>query len=173
MQKFRALDTPLLFSAEVNCFPSSPGQRVEDYPETATKYRFLNSGGFIGRIDHLLKTLREWHGLDSADSGLDQQWWAHLYLSRAAKIKLDHNCEIFQCLFMCENDLEVGPSGLRNRITGSSPCIVHGNGGAGFGPFADFILGRKRRPWMRLAARTTDLFNFVAKSAASLRTEQR
>jgi hypothetical protein len=168
LQKFLALDTPLLFSAEVNCFPSSPGQKAEDYPEAPTKYRFLNAGGFIGRVDYLLQLMREWNAVNSADSGIDQQWWAHLYLSGTTQIKLDYFCEIFQCLFMCEDDLEVRSSVIRNRITGSCPCVIHGNGGASLGPAADFILGRTQRRWTRLVklgAKATAIFNPFASKA--------
>jgi hypothetical protein len=147
MRKFLALDTPLLFSAEANCYPACLGQREDDYPISPTKYRFLNAGGFVGRADYLLKVMTEWHALNH-DAYDDQQWWPKVYLSGKTQIKLDHGCDIFQCLHKCEDDVELSPSGIRNRITG--PCIVHANGFAHLDPAADHVLGRTIwEAWLR------------------------
>ena len=141
IRRFLAFDTPLLFSAEATCYPSAPGQTENDYPGAPTKYRFFNAGGFVGRLDYLLEVMAKWEALSANIN--DQEWWAGVYLSGKTQIKLDHECNIFQCLHGCEDDVEFSPLGIQNRITGSVPCILHANGYARLGKLADHVLGLK------------------------------
>jgi hypothetical protein len=161
---FLAQGTPLLFSAEANCFPASPGQTIHDYPVSPTKYRFLNSGGFMGRIDYLLQLMRDWKVPLCADNGIDQQWWAHLYLSGRTLIKLDHRCEVFQCLFMRQNDVKIRSGEIWNCVTRSNPCVVHANDWCGMDSVRDHILNGSRWPWYK---RFTDVVALIESGSSS------
>lgn len=121
VSKFRAQECELLFSSEINCWPS-PLIAVM-YAPGNYHFKYLNSGGFIGRagyLKYLLKAypvppvrecfikkfdehLYEEVADDITAMNEEYQWsnqyyWHWLYLSHPSEIKIDHNCEIFYTL---------------------------------------------------------------------------
>jgi hypothetical protein len=144
LRRFQEEDTPLLMSAEANCFPASPRQKPHDYPLAPTRYRFLNAGGLLARIPYLLELLEKEKVRTLQGNRDDQGWWVRVYLDRRYEMKLDHGCRIFQCLYNAKSDVVFDPDekSIRNKITGTRPCIVHGNGGSGLSHLADPFLGK-------------------------------
>jgi hypothetical protein len=140
LKQFKGFATPLLMSAEANCFPVRPGMGPNDYPDAPTRYRYLNAGGLIANVDYLVSLLESLNvaALDEYES--DQAWWIRTYLSNCWQIKLDHCCQIFQCLILAEEDLMIQSGQFVNRLTGSSPCVLHGNGGTPIPTLADLYL---------------------------------
>ena len=64
-----------LFAAEVYCWPDK--NRIDDYPQIDTPYRFLNSGAFIGKAGDLLGIVE-----DSIDDHADDQlYYTERFLS--------------------------------------------------------------------------------------------
>jgi hypothetical protein len=143
LERYLAIGTPILFSAEANCFPAAPGQRLTDYPPSPTRYRFLNAGGLIAHIPYLLQAMTALEVPEVADFQSDQGWWAGVYVRRKADIALDHQCQVFQCLHSARSDLAIQSPAFVNRLTGSTPCVIHGNGHSRIRPFADHLLGRR------------------------------
>jgi hypothetical protein len=130
LQKFREMRTPLLFSAEVVSHPIPP----ESYPdETADhRYRYLNAGGFLGELRYALQVMTKVRFFLRRFDCSDQALYAQAHLDQRVEIALDHQCQIFQCLFSCKEDVTVKGGRYVNSVTGSTPCVVHANSGVGF-----------------------------------------
>ncbi|SKA35798.1 hypothetical protein SAMN04488128_1048 [Chitinophaga eiseniae] len=154
LDKFYKSGTDLLFSAETCCYPDK--SLASHYPATSSSYKYLNSGGFIGRAG----LLKELHAADLSDISSNftysnQYLWSVIYLRNQQHMKLDTDCEIF-CTFspeITEKALGESQRGNReayvayfyewfnqyfiisngriyNKITGTWPCNAHFNGGA-------------------------------------------
>jgi len=129
-----------VFSAESNCWPGGPGREPSDYPPGPNRYRFLNSGGWIAELPVMLKFLRENGAARILPMRNDQAWWTMHHLAHTAEIRLDHHCEIFQCLFESTQDLKMEGRRPRNIVTGSLPGILHANGCISLPPYSDHLL---------------------------------
>jgi hypothetical protein len=57
LNKFRSFNKGIVFSAEKTCWPDT--ERADDYPDSPTEYKYLNSGGFIGYADKVLELINE------------------------------------------------------------------------------------------------------------------
>lgn len=114
-----------LFAAEVFCWPDAG--RADAYPQTQdSRYRFLNSGAFIGKAGDLLRIL----GKEISDHEDDQRYYTERFLSAEHGMMLDHRCQLFQCLNGALDDVEAdgGRGMLYNRTMESWPAVVHANG---------------------------------------------
>ena len=70
-------------------------------------------------------------------------------------MKLDYHCQIFQCLHTASGDVALA-DGFPNLVTGSRPCIIHGNGHVPMSAYVERALGIRgaavlRRRLMRQA----------------------
>lgn len=154
LQKFEAFKSPLVFSAEVNCWPTA--ELEKSYPTSPYHFKYLNSGGFIGKAGFIIELYKK-NPLFSRGLGTEFQWsnqyfWHHVYLKNRDTIKLDHTCELFyntatlmeklKELKLDDKDartqvlLETERSRLNEEITfynnrisykrsGTSPCHLH------------------------------------------------
>lgn len=125
--RFDTFEADVVFSAETNCFPWA---HVRDmYPFHPSPYRFLNSGGYIGRAK-ALRTLLDAGELDT--SPCDQGFFTYLYITNpisSVRIALDTRCEIFQCMYGVPwSHLVVTDGVLANTYTDTHPLFVHFNG---------------------------------------------
>lgn len=94
----------ILYTAELNYWPEEAGTR-EHEESKPHRYRYLNSGGFIGEtcalrdfFDSMLEDARD----ISKGFANDEQGIAHRHAAKpefAEVVKLDHECRIFQPLF--------------------------------------------------------------------------
>lgn len=91
-------EAQILISAEVNCYPDP--SITQNYPELDTSYRFVNSGGIIGRAGDLLRALTkiESHLRDTRFGWSNQYLWSKLYLGGDLPMKLDSKCSFFQTM---------------------------------------------------------------------------
>lgn len=150
--KFHKTNCDLLVSAEANCFPEK--SLADKYPPCDTIYRYLNCGGFIGKV----RAIREFLFMDLADPGNGYPWsnqyiWTLKYLHDTGKLKLDSQCDLF-CTFytaiagypkpedaMSDHEAYskiygewfyrnfiVSRGRIYNRLTGTWPCNAHFNG---------------------------------------------
>ena len=132
----------LIFNAEKNLFPFD--QKLADkFPESSTPYRYLNSGFSCGPTELYLQALKEMNALSIPDdytdgAGVrhevnDQTLWINQYLFGNTPISLDHNAELAQTLAGVSDDElilnETEPRLVKNALTGSTPVVVHLNGG--------------------------------------------
>ena len=116
-------DNYILFSTEVNCWPDINLSKF--YPKVDTKYKYLNSGGFIGYKKDILELINT----DINELEDDQLYYTQQFLEKE-NIKLDYKCEIFQTLNNSINDvaLNIKKLELVNKYTKTTPSIIHGNG---------------------------------------------
>lgn len=103
---------------------------ADKFPESDSEYRFLNSGNFMGKVKDLKKITEE----EISDSGDDQLYYQHKFLSKEYGIQLDYKAEIFQCIAGCadwpniENELAIEKDRIGNIPHSTKPCVFHGNG---------------------------------------------
>lgn len=76
LKKFREFERPIVFSAEKTCWPNP--SLVDDYPYSKTKYKFLNSGGFIGYANEIYELIKD--PIDNKDD--DQLYYTQKYLKQ-------------------------------------------------------------------------------------------
>ena len=80
IKRFREMNTPLLFSAEKTCWPD---EDISDaYPIVESDYRFLNSGGFIGYGDHIIKMINT--EIDVEED--DQRFYSRYFLESGYRV---------------------------------------------------------------------------------------
>ena len=124
IRSFITYDTDILFATESTCWPDQSKQDM--YPNVDTLYKYLNSGGFIGKVDKILLLLHDIHSLQYNYD--DQLYYTEKYLNsnKDVKIKLDHQCLIFQTSEF--DHLTFGNNKLYNNYTDTYPLHFHGNG---------------------------------------------
>ena len=121
-RRFMDFQCEILFSAETEIWPD-PGMESK-HPIPETKYRFLNSGGFIGRVGALKELFAEELKPDDDDQLYVQRRW--LEDTTKWDMNLDYECYIFQTN---EANMTIKDGLLYNEETGCYPAIYHGNGG--------------------------------------------
>jgi glycosyltransferase involved in cell wall biosynthesis len=96
VDKFRAVGSPLVVSAELNCHPEEPGLAGR-FPKSPTPYRYLNTGSFIGSVGYLRRLLlrvRE-QTISLRFRWSNQYRWIKLFLDDPTTMTLDVNCSLF------------------------------------------------------------------------------
>ncbi len=113
----------VMVSAETNCFPWA---HVRDlYPFSTSPYRFLNSGGYVGRAQAVARLLSD-PALKEAPC--DQGFLTYLYL-RGSSIQLDTACEVFQSMYGVPwSHMHIGKGSAVNIHTKTHPVMLHFNG---------------------------------------------
>ena len=121
VSRYFEMDSAIVFSAESVCWPNE--SLASQFPEVSLGYRFLNSGGFIGRCGALRELLAS---SEIGDDDDDQLFYQLIYLSEQFDIRLDSEAYIFQT-----HDEGVTKRGVQifNPSTRCYGCIYHGNGG--------------------------------------------
>lgn len=126
LEVYRSFGHPLVVSAEKNCAPHA--EKADRYPPGETAWRFVNSGGWIGDPEYVLSVLEEMDVMNIPPRVNDQAVFTDFYLANPSRFALDFHCRLFQTLFWSRNDLEKTDLGIRNRITGTYPAVIHANG---------------------------------------------
>jgi len=97
LAKFKAFNSPLVFSAEINCWPDRDLEK--DYPAPSVHFKYLNSGGFIGNAGFIKQLYQKYPIFDASYNPRffwsNQYYWNTVYKAEWPKIKLDHYGEIF------------------------------------------------------------------------------
>jgi hypothetical protein len=102
LNKYEYLDSDIVVSAEINCHPCSELETLYlNNSVSSSSYRYLNSGGIIGRVGSLMKVIEGFSQIEDTERGKAYFWsnqylWTMAYLLRQHPIKLDTNCLIFQ-----------------------------------------------------------------------------
>jgi hypothetical protein len=118
LAKYHTLNSEIIFSSEINCYPYVTFSYL--YNEKI-KFKYLNSGGYIGRVKDILYALNELEkiddkcplGVDKIFSWSNQFHWMKLQLYSKLPIKLDSECSIFQTFV---NDLSFKPNPDLNQF---------------------------------------------------------
>lgn len=128
VQRFEELGGSFLISAERNCAPD--GQLKLLYPSSPTPYRFVNTGTYMSSVQALKTVLkRVAHPIDPFQN--DQRILTLDFLANQSDYFLDRNAQVIQTLYEEERDhffLDPYSMKMKNLVTGTFPCIVHGNG---------------------------------------------
>jgi hypothetical protein len=115
VSKYASFDSPIVFTAERNCWPYRGFSR--SYPPSATPFRFLNGGGFIGEAGAILDLLVRYptsppatvlphldvdpeYRVDPSQIDVRYQWsnqyyWSLMYLHHPELIALDRHARLF------------------------------------------------------------------------------
>ncbi len=135
----------ILFNAEAWCFPEPDFKDL--HPKSDYPYRYLNSGAAIGDTQSFLDMLKQMQ-VDSwpEDFIKPDGTWSHLndqlefqkkfLFGQVAEdepsIALDDCCLIFQTLVgESPENFDLSIEGVvRNKLTGTTPSVIHGNGPA-------------------------------------------
>ena len=147
LEDYIAMETDILFGAECGCWPhvTRDGGRecLERYPASPTPYRYLNSGTWMARARAIVRVLtalknRSGEGFAKSETN-DQELVADMFLEGGWGINLDYNSKIFMSmhsthdppLAVCEpmKDIRVDSGKITNTRTGTSPAVLHFNGG--------------------------------------------
>lgn len=135
-EKFKAFDSELVVSAELNCYPSGYRDRLNGtHPN-----RFPNAGGYIGTV-RAIRRMFEWLPMEEIVRmcrcifepenmpGTDQAYVIEYVLHHG--IPLDTECSIFQSMIRTPwETLEFVEGRMRTRGSSTRPCFLHFNGGA-------------------------------------------
>jgi len=120
-ERFLEFDKDIVFSGELYCYPHE--QLASEFPNAHTRFKYINSGTYIGRVGEL-KKLYDYEEIEHWD---DDQLYAHkCFLYGDFDIAIDYECYIFQTHF--EGTIKLGNQ-LNNPETRCCSCIYHGNGG--------------------------------------------
>ena len=122
-RRYLGFCSKVLFSAETEIWPDK--SLADKFPDGGTKYRYLNSGTFIGVVSELKKILNSATIENSSD---DQLFYQQAFLSGNYDIKLDYEGYIFQC-HEPQVRYDVDQNKFLNPVTNTFGCIYHGNGG--------------------------------------------
>ena len=112
----------ILFGSEASCWPDE--SMTIKHPETGlSKYRFLNSGQYIGRVG----ALKDFFAERLNDSDDDQLYMQRVWLNDTTKFSVGLDYE--QYIFQTHEPACSVHNELYNPITNTVPCLYHGNGG--------------------------------------------
>ena len=129
---FKNYNCELLLGAELNCYPDV---YKNSFPDMSTKYKYVNSGGYIG-YKYAIQQIFDWKPIDEiykiCKNGGDQTYFIEYFLhNRSDKIKLDDKSLIFQNMHLVDwNELSFIFGKLYNNILNIKPCFIHFNGGS-------------------------------------------
>ena len=120
-ERFLDMGNDIIFSGEMVCWPKP--ELMDKFPDSPTRFRFINSGTYIGRAKELRRLMNHESIKDNED---DQLFVHHAFFSGRYDIGIDYECYIFQTNFEKVENLN---GQLWNPETQCCPCIYHGNGG--------------------------------------------
>lgn len=119
LSRFYEMGRFIVLSAETNCFPDA--HVATRYPPSETPWRYVNTGGWIGKREALIDAL-EW--MCARDWKDDQEAWTRYFLENQLSVALDCYCRIFQTMGASPG---IADDGL-NTISGTRPYVWHWNG---------------------------------------------
>lgn len=128
VERYKDMGGDVVVAAEKTCWPDKT--LADQFPNSHTEYRYLNSGLYIGTAVALRKLFEE----SLEDGSDDQLYMQKQFLQQDAlgvKVVLDVENYIFQCMAAASQDITVKSNKqLLNNATRCCPCVLHGNGGA-------------------------------------------
>ena len=127
LYRYKEMNHKVIFAAEQYCWPENNEKEQQalvskHFPDLDTKYKYLNSGVFIGRVSELKLILS--HPIEN--DGDDQLYCQNQYLSQNYDMVIDTDCYMFQCH---EMDVHPKKNMLFNPHTRCYNLLYHGNGG--------------------------------------------
>lgn len=138
VDKFLATRADILFSAEANFFPAEDRNAVKvQFDDCQSKYRYLNSGGYIG-YGWAIKDMLDYctHRLETGvqgslavnDQPLVQDYYLERRSSTQCSVLMDTRPDIFCCLADAEEDFSITRSLIHHKSQGGTISVLHANG---------------------------------------------
>ena len=123
MKKYNEIQSDVVFAGEKTCWPNVSMKSIF---KDKGPYKYINSGGFIGKVG----VIREIIGIDFEDTYDDQYLIHSRYEQFIDSIKIDTECSIFQTSCNDTEDLEIlfERNRIKNKLYNTLPCHYHGNG---------------------------------------------
>jgi hypothetical protein len=133
-------EAEIVFNAERFLFPPDIENGDALYPPIG-KYRYLNSGFFIGLTSSII-TFLESLNLDQYPDDFqkedgtwhheqDGKWFLENFPKQVVPMQLDcnaHLCQTLHCEPFENFDVDLSCNEVKNIITNSNPLVLHGNG---------------------------------------------
>jgi len=142
LSKFKAFDSPLVFSGEKGCYHHFP--ETKDYFEKSREvgqYRYLNSGLIMGHtaayhemLDEVVGTTqagsKDFEPIEGAVGFLnDQTLFGRYAAQRPDKVAIDTRADLFWTITEEKYNLgkyaKVNSDGVKNLESNTEPCLVH------------------------------------------------
>lgn len=131
LRKFFTMKKPFVISVEKTCAPYK--QLADQFPESPTSFRYLNSGTYIGYV-WAIKDILDDLGEIKHNVRSDQGILTMHYLAHPEKYFFDYYCELFlPVMDVKEAELlvDVNNFAVKCLETGRNTSIIHGNGQRG------------------------------------------
>lgn len=128
IERFLAMNSSFVISVERYCYPHH--QLKNRFPKSPTSFRYINSGSYMGYVGHIKKILEEIAPVRLFTS--DQGLLTLHYFEHPEAYAFDVYCQLFLPLAgVIEQELTLDCEKKRVYMeeTGSTPCLIHGNGG--------------------------------------------
>lgn len=134
IKSFEPPDGRIIYSTEKACYPHP--HIASQYPNPKGPWKYLNGGGFCAPIDLLIEFYDK-YGLTKLEGDPNGQHIMMMAYLQAKKdgfpIELDQDCQYFQTTAFAEEGelihyLIDGEPRFINKITGTHPHVLHGNG---------------------------------------------
>ena len=129
LSRYIEIGFDVLFAAEQHCWPDENLSEAQTeltnklMPDVDSKYKFLNSGIYLGKVSVLKEILNS----EISDNDDDQLYFQKAYLSEKYSFAIDSDCYIFQC--SSGDDVVERKGNIFNEHTRCYNCVYHGNGG--------------------------------------------
>lgn len=121
----------ITFNAETNCYPDY--SLASKYPNSESKWRYLNAGLYCGRAKYLKKLLDQ--VLPRIVGSDDQLQFSIAFIEMPHLVTLDYKCNVFQTLYdghvggnINMDDFIFQGKQIVNKHFNTTPLLFHGNG---------------------------------------------
>lgn len=138
IDRYLEMNAEVIWAGEQHIWPDKSLQERFHGIENAhiSKYKYLNSGGYIGRAGYIKNLFNQYKDAKTECNSHDANGWVddqefcqRMFLNQNLSLmyqKIDYECYIFQTHEPNIDKLDNGQ--MWNPITNSCPCIYHGNG---------------------------------------------
>lgn len=139
VEKFKSFNKPIVISGEQTCYPDKDAESY--YPNKHKRFRYVNSGTYIGYAGYLKKMLNKlksnnYKCLDitkkTHENCDDQRCLTTYFIENQDICAIDYDQKIFSVLFGTnENDYDfISYNNVFNKITNNKTSIIHANASA-------------------------------------------
>jgi len=131
IEKFLSYECDILFGTELNCYPENESLKKKmDQIPCLSKYRYINSGGYMGYASAIRKLLT-WKTPAEIETtcknGTDQLYFTEYFLTN--NVERDYRQKIFQNMYRVSwREISVKNNRFYNNKLDEYPCFVHFSG---------------------------------------------
>lgn len=149
-ETYMRFNSPFVISAEKNCFPADTKDEYDKLDSGGSPYKYLNSGMIVAETEAMVCVLESmdaknipndyWDGEKMVNPN-DQEYYQREFLKQPVKMTLDYDQVLCNTIHSVTIDeLDFNGERIYNKVTETSPCSFHLNGGAKTGGLREPIL---------------------------------